>query len=503
MMRSTAVGSAWLPFTQAGLEAVARSTRDKLREVEISVEDFFVNGEATDRPSINRAIAAIPAGGGTVLFNRNGASPYVIDQAIVVSRGNIMLRGKHRGSTTLHSTSLTANHLTIGAIGAAYLFNVHLENIVFTRADVASAGWAIDVANSGYVTFTDLRVYGDNKQYQGIRGLSVSNFYLKRVRTENIQKEAGYFEGLGSSPAVTDGTVVNLSIEDWYNSGCHAGAPNLAAAALLGVVVFGDYCQGIWIDEYACDSHKGYALYLKGTLANRAYNTLIHINQLDVESAQPGGGALRVGAFRAVWIDAEWVSGRDINTVHLESDAQNIFWLRGDIAIAWTAAEAAALFIDGDVVEVRGRVVGYSTNAHGTGVSIGPNASTVDFHGGAVCQLAMAVAVHASSRSGKSISFNGTRFFDNADDFDFDLSAASHSIHVDCPDVLGYINGGRVFRSSDASMNLMEVSETEPTSGNSVLSLCYHNGTDVVFEPVTLGAADSGGTGYRALRVPN
>jgi hypothetical protein len=42
-----------------------------------------------------------------------------------------------------------------------------------------------------------------------------------------------------------------------------------------------------------------------------------------------------------------------------------------------------------------------------------------------------------------------------------------------------------------------------PTSGATVLSLAYHNGTAVVFQNVTLGAADSGGTGFKALRVPN
>lgn len=42
-----------------------------------------------------------------------------------------------------------------------------------------------------------------------------------------------------------------------------------------------------------------------------------------------------------------------------------------------------------------------------------------------------------------------------------------------------------------------------PASGNSNLMLCYHNGTSVTFQRVSLGASDSGGTGYKALRVPN
>lgn len=42
-----------------------------------------------------------------------------------------------------------------------------------------------------------------------------------------------------------------------------------------------------------------------------------------------------------------------------------------------------------------------------------------------------------------------------------------------------------------------------PTSGQTAAFLTYHNGTSVVFQQVTLGAADSGGTGFKTLRVPN
>ena len=42
-----------------------------------------------------------------------------------------------------------------------------------------------------------------------------------------------------------------------------------------------------------------------------------------------------------------------------------------------------------------------------------------------------------------------------------------------------------------------------PTSGQTNISLVYHNGSTITFQRVTLGAADSGGSGFKLLRVPN
>ena len=44
---------------------------------------------------------------------------------------------------------------------------------------------------------------------------------------------------------------------------------------------------------------------------------------------------------------------------------------------------------------------------------------------------------------------------------------------------------------------------TAPTAGNTVLKIRYHNGAAATTQLVTLGAADSGGAGFKLLRVPN
>ncbi len=53
------------------------------------------------------------------------------------------------------------------------------------------------------------------------------------------------------------------------------------------------------------------------------------------------------------------------------------------------------------------------------------------------------------------------------------------------------------------SAERFRVDGAEPTSGNTNTLLAYHNGTSVTFQRVSLGAADSGGSGFKVLRVPN
>lgn len=59
------------------------------------------------------------------------------------------------------------------------------------------------------------------------------------------------------------------------------------------------------------------------------------------------------------------------------------------------------------------------------------------------------------------------------------------------------------FTNIDGSTTMAKVGINEPSSGQTVLSLRYSNGTTVQLGRVLVGAADSAGTGYRTLRVAN
>ena len=61
------------------------------------------------------------------------------------------------------------------------------------------------------------------------------------------------------------------------------------------------------------------------------------------------------------------------------------------------------------------------------------------------------------------------------------------------------------FRDNDTDNNTrFQVGTAAPASaGATTLAISYHNGTAPTFQFVTVGAADSGGVGFKALRVPN
>ncbi len=49
----------------------------------------------------------------------------------------------------------------------------------------------------------------------------------------------------------------------------------------------------------------------------------------------------------------------------------------------------------------------------------------------------------------------------------------------------------------------LKLASAAPTSGNTSMTVAYHNGTTATSGLITLGAADSGGSGFKVLRVPN
>ena len=65
-------------------------------------------------------------------------------------------------------------------------------------------------------------------------------------------------------------------------------------------------------------------------------------------------------------------------------------------------------------------------------------------------------------------------------------------------------NGLIRFRDNDTDSNTrFQIDTAAPPSGRTAIAVQYHNGTAVAFQYATVGAADSGGAGFRVLRVPN
>lgn len=500
--------------------------------------------------ALTAAINALPSDGGTVMLD--GYS-YTIASAITLTRGAFKLVG--RVGTALNSTSTTANHITVGTVGGTYLYNVHIEQITFTRSSVCSAGYAIDLANVGYCLFRNLRIFGASKQYQGVRLRSCNTITFENIRSENILKEHLYMLGLSSTPAGVDGNVINITLNDWYVAGAHASSTSLATQ---GAIVLDDFCGGVWLNKVTCDAHKGYAVYLKGTLANIAGNTLIYINGLNVESSLVSSGAVRVDYYRGVYLNTEWISGLDLDAVYIGTNASSVYLRSNTVAIAYSATEKAAVYCNGSYVDIEAtELVGYSTNAHNTGLSLGTNADKVNMVGGSFYQLNKAIDA-VTYTGGKVFNITGARFSGNSANAGFNLSAAHDFQIIGCNGVSNYIRGTTYIAGSAVTAPLQVVagasnvnylavyggasggspeidaagSDTnitikvkskgtgnvalasptrdlltmlgaDPSSGTTSMYLTYHNGASITHQNVTVGAADSGGAGYKLLRVPN
>jgi len=64
-------------------------------------------------------------------------------------------------------------------------------------------------------------------------------------------------------------------------------------------------------------------------------------------------------------------------------------------------------------------------------------------------------------------------------------------------------NNAGVWRVAKSGQGLLYVTTTDPSSAETGISVVYHDTSTVDIGLVTIGATDSGGSGFRVLRVPN
>lgn len=82
------------------------------------------------------------------------------------------------------------------------------------------------------------------------------------------------------------------------------------------------------------------------------------------------------------------------------------------------------------------------------------------------------------------------------------VSLGYDSQQVNVWDNVGNI-GFRVFDKVNGSKTRFQIVGADPAAGGTSMNLLVNSASGVVTSAVTLGASDSGGTGYKVLRVPN
>jgi hypothetical protein len=150
-------------YTPSGTGAVATNVQAKLRE-SVSVLDFGADptGVADSTTAIQNAINS---GAKRVIAPAGGT--YRITNALTVDADGVEFNFNHSTLRLDDATGLL-NHILLGN-GTTQRNAIRVRNVTFTRAQVATAGYAIDSNRIGVTEISGCRIFGDNKIHGGIR----------------------------------------------------------------------------------------------------------------------------------------------------------------------------------------------------------------------------------------------------------------------------------------------------------------------------------------------
>lgn len=200
-----------LSFVQAGAGAVSRSAQNKLREVEVSVVDYY--NAATDgndwRPAATRAVALLALnGGGRLVFPYRGG--YQISDAIVVSSSNIVIELQDDVTLTKTSATSASPCSAFRFIGttAAYIENVGL---------VAPRRVTVDCNGRNVIGYA--HVGGSSSAVADHHGVLFR--FCKNIRSQNVYAYNGLI-GCFTAQYCLGGAVVNPDVShSVYDNGLY------------------------------------------------------------------------------------------------------------------------------------------------------------------------------------------------------------------------------------------------------------------------------------------
>ena len=194
-------GSALVGFLQAGTGAVARTVQGKLRDVQVTPQDFsaVADGSTDDILAINKAVDYLVGLGGGVLFFPEGT--YMVSSAVKL-RDNIVYHGAGCGSI-IKARSNSVDNVFAEATPAAAYTGIVMRDLAIdgNRANVA---FPVDDANGN-----------------GIRLNQVSH-----SRFQNLYIHDVVYNGISIYNASNDNVVENCRIEDVGKTGVSGGSHN-------------------------------------------------------------------------------------------------------------------------------------------------------------------------------------------------------------------------------------------------------------------------------------
>jgi hypothetical protein len=150
-------------YQPAGTSAVATTIQTKLRET-VSLQDFGAvgNGVTDDTAAIQAAINS-----GALQVTGVTGKTYRITSTLTINVTSFQLN-LNTGTFLLDDPTGLLSHILVGN-GVTQVNGVILSNIIFTRTQIATNGYAINTNYVGELVVNNCRIFGDNKIYGGIR----------------------------------------------------------------------------------------------------------------------------------------------------------------------------------------------------------------------------------------------------------------------------------------------------------------------------------------------
>lgn len=188
------------------------------------------DGVTDDTTAIQNAITAAPYG--AIVFFPAGT--YLITAALTVTAADaITLRGAEYMSSNIASNNTTIDLIQVGD-NTTTRNNITIENFLFTKGAVSSAGYAINARKTTYLTINNIRVFG---QSQLFRGINVARGIITHIRNSYIESTVSHGIVLSGTGTGND-RCVDTTIED----------TRIASVGGDGINA-GDYVEGLFVQN--------------------------------------------------------------------------------------------------------------------------------------------------------------------------------------------------------------------------------------------------------------
>lgn len=318
-------------------------------------------------------------------------------EPIAVNRNQFTIETEHPFGATFNLQGSDPYIMDVGN-ASTMTFEFYVKNLVFTRSTATVNSAVIRMRNVFFFGMKKTRMYMDNKFTRGLDLYSVGNGRLHDNLTEHPTAEHVWLRGGAAAAGLADGLCIQNIWKLHEAVGGHAAT---ASPQDQGLFLLDDHVQATWLHDILVYAHRGYAIYGKGTLANRSRNTLNLVRNINVENTYSNSGVARLDNYISNQINEGWSSCKSIPAVWLTQNSQSNYVALNQIGIE--EANASGVKDEGTnntVAEME--VVGYDSDAE-CGVEFGASVVTPQVRDVAVKQTKYAVKSSAPSTAGIDI----------------------------------------------------------------------------------------------------